>query len=133
MGDDRIRDPQRDKELSLSRDCRNSYGESRHAARKAIPRRKQLAHKATRAAVRRDLSAYERLDAEGQDVVESSARNDTHSVGSWRKEPDAPLGVMIERQARLRARDDGKMTQQEYLGLPFIINEDVREAKTRFK
>lgn len=133
MGSDRTRDPQRDKELSLSRDCRNSYGESPHAARKAIPRRKQLAHKATRAAVRRDMSSYERLDAEGQDVVESSAKNDTHSVGSWRKEPDSPLGATIERQARLRARDDGRMTRDEYRSLPFVIDEDVREAKTRFK
>ncbi len=133
MGGDRTRDPQRDKELSLSHDCRNSYGKSRHAARKAIPRRRQLAHKATRAAVKRDLSTYERLDAEGQDVIESSARNDTHSMGSCRKEPDAPLRAVIERQARVRARDDGRLTQEEYLDLPFVINDDVREARTKLR
>ena len=133
MSDDRMRDPERDKELSLRKDCRNSYGESRHAARKAIPRRKQLAHKATRAAVRRDMAGYGDLDPDQQDVVESDARNDVHSVGSWRKEPDSPLGAMIERGARLRARDDGKITREEYYDLPYVSDHDARARPTKTK
>ena len=96
MEKDRTRDPRKDKDLSLRKDRRNTYGEAPHAARKAIPKRKRLAHKASRGAARQALAVYDRVDEEQQDVIASDTRQDVYSVGSWKKQPDSPLGRQVE-------------------------------------
>ena len=113
MGYDRTRDPQRDKALSYQKDCRNSYGESPHAARKAIPRNKQRAHRKVRTNVKQDLHLFDTLSPEQQDQVESNARNDVHRVGTWKKQSDSPLGRMVAVASTIREREDGKIDRDE--------------------
>ncbi len=113
MSEDRTRDPERDKQLSYEKDCRNSYGESRHAARKAIPKRKAWENRASRVAAKRDLSHYEGMTEEEQDRAESDARQDITRVGGWKKQPDTPLGQHVETSKILRERDDGKIDRDE--------------------
>lgn len=67
---------------------RNTYGEAPHAARKTIPRRKQLQSKKERRRVREELSHGE---VERADDAAKRAR----VRAPFRKVPDTPLGLVL--------------------------------------
>jgi hypothetical protein len=88
------RTPQEKKLLSYARDGRNTYGESRSRARKAIARRKSKANRAFRRAEALALAVAAGADADV--FVPRTGRR------SWQKLPDAPLGEYVA--ARLDGR-----------------------------
>lgn len=91
--------PQEKKLLSYAKDGRNTFAESRGIAHKAIARRKAKANRAFRRAESRALlSAL----GGGGDVFVARVRRK-----SWKKLPDAPLGVYVA--ARLGRRADDEM------------------------
>jgi hypothetical protein len=96
------RTPQDKKALSYARDRRNSYGENDKASRKLVPLRKAQESRQGRRKVAQELNTLPQLDEAAADVVESSARQDVHRVGGWRKEADRPLGEHLEEQRRRR-------------------------------
>ncbi len=67
---------------------RNTYGEAPHAARKAIPRRKQLQNKKQRRVVKTALAAGD-AETPRQAGQEASVRY------VFRKQPDQPLGRVV--------------------------------------
>lgn len=99
--------PQEKKALSLTRDRRNVFGESPHAARKRIPLSKQAAHQELRRIERETLGAAVRdpSDDATTEVVNTmlDRRRETELVG-FKKKPDAPLGQVIARKKAKRAR-----------------------------
>jgi hypothetical protein len=99
------RPPQEKKALSYARDRRNSYGENDKAARKLIPLRKAQESRQDRRKVAQDLGTLPRLESETADLVESSARQNTHRVGGWKKAPDVALGISVA--SGLEAREWG--------------------------
>ena len=108
MGDKDRKSPQDKKALSLQRDCRNTFGESPHAARKSIPLRKAKENRRVRHENNQALANVEQLDDAALDLVESSARQNTARVGGWKKSPDQPLASVIERDAARRERNVGR-------------------------
>lgn len=94
--------PQEKKRLSYERDRRNDYGESPHAARKSIPLRKALSHRANRHYQNQPLkrlSGYS-PDEEQADFAESQIY---HCLpNDWQKSPDAPLGERVAGNMRAR-------------------------------
>jgi hypothetical protein len=105
----RRRTPREKKDLSLDRDRRNRYGESPHAARKAIPQRKAMHARHWRRRTRQDLDAG-RLpeDFSDGDALAAENRSEPPYAG-WRKEPDRPLREHVALRLRHRAwaRGDG--------------------------
>jgi hypothetical protein len=94
------RSPQEEKALSYTREGRNAYGENVKASRRLVPLRKAQESRQDRHKVSQDLAALPRLDEAAADLAESSARQDTHRVGGWRKTPDRPLGEVLARRRR---------------------------------
>ena len=98
----RNRTPQEKKALSLALDRRNTYGNNQKAARKAIPRRKASENRRNRHKTDQALVIALSSDDLALDLAESSARNDVHRVGGWRKGADTPLGEVIALQLEKR-------------------------------
>ena len=99
----RITSPPEKKHASLTRDRRNTYGESPHGARKNIPRRKAEQHQQERRAA--NLTLNEVLSRPDPDSVESiEVKAETHSklkrLRGFKKVPDEPLGEVIERKRK---------------------------------
>jgi len=96
------RTPQEKKQLSYAKDRRNTYGEAPHAARKWIPRRKALRNRANRhrqeLALRQLPVRFDELDEQGE------SRMFQHAPKYWRKDPDEPLRMVIERKLAGRRR-----------------------------
>ncbi len=97
----RKRTPQEKKQLSLKHDRRNSYGESPHGARKAIPLRKRLRSRAERHASKVPLVV---VDEDPLAVDLAAARAERKRKNSWKKYPDQPLGDVLERKSKRRQR-----------------------------
>lgn len=55
-----------------------------------------------------DISSEESVD-----LAQSNATSDAHRVGTWKKQPDSPLGRMIESGQVVRDRKDGKISYDE--------------------
>jgi hypothetical protein len=117
MSKDRNRDPRKDKDRSLNKDCRNTYGESPHGARKAIPKRKAIAHRQVRHSTKQDLALMDPDDDMSVDLAQSNATNDVHRVGTWKKQPDSPLGRQVEIGKLLRQHEDGLLDRGEFADL----------------
>jgi hypothetical protein len=104
----KVKSPKQKKALSLKRDRRNSYGESPHASRKAIPRRKQLTHQAERRAVAQELGALGAAPSE-DDAIEQEGRAKTAArlqiLHGFKKKPDAPLEQTIAKKKSRRKAD----------------------------
>lgn len=82
------RSPQEKKRLSLEKDCRNDYGGSDKAARKAIPLRKAKLKRALRRAAKVALASE----------VDPKSQLNPNEVGSnWRKSPDLQLKFHLEK------------------------------------
>ncbi|QDH73006.1 hypothetical protein [Brevundimonas sp. M20] len=98
--------PQEKKALSYANDCRNTYGESDKASRKAIPARKAGENRQSRRKAAQALGDLKALDEAGLDLAESSLRHDVERVGGWRKAPDEPLSAFLKVQAKRRSWRD---------------------------
>lgn len=97
------RTPQEKKQLSYAKDRRNTYGESPHASRKSIPRRKAFRNRANRH--RQELALRQpsvRMDDELAEQIESVMFH--YAPKFWRKDPDSPLREEIERKLAGRRR-----------------------------
>jgi hypothetical protein len=100
------RSPQEKKALSYARDRRNDYGENDKSSRKNVRRNKRTPVRADR---RREhqMLAFAAGVAADMDLAESAeitllCKKSMWFTKPWRKRPDAPLVVIVER--RLRAR-----------------------------
>ena len=105
------RTPQEKKRLSYERDRRNTYGESPHSSRKSIPRRKAFRNRANRhrqeLALRRPPAF---IDEDQADRIEAHMFHYAPKV--WKKVPDKPLGVTVERSLGGRRRFQGEGRQR---------------------
>jgi hypothetical protein len=95
--------PQAKKRLSYLKDRRNSYGESDKASRKAIPRRKQIQSQNERRVVRQALAKASTPDLEDR-LDDATAKARRLRKEGWAKEPDTPLGKMLERKLAQRTK-----------------------------
>jgi len=102
----KVKSPIEKKRLSLSRDRRNAFGESPHAARKSIPKRKAMEHQRERHAANQALgkvlgySSDEALESiEGEVAVRSKSKR----LAGFKKMPDQPLAQAIKRKQSKRA------------------------------
>jgi hypothetical protein len=102
MGRKPTKTPQQKKALSLKRDRRNTYGNNQKAARKAIPLRKALENRRNRHKNNHAVAQIDPVNEPKLDLVESSARQDIHRIGGWKKSADEPLGVIIVRSKAAR-------------------------------
>lgn len=114
MNEKSRRSPQQKKALSLKRDCRNTYGESTKAARKAIPLRKAIENRRIRHESNQALSQTDRLSESELDLVESSARQNVARLGGWRKASDEPLEIVIERASKAREQRTGRKVRSRF-------------------
>jgi hypothetical protein len=114
----RPKTPQEKKVLSYQKDRRNTYGESVHGARKAIPQRKAWVNRSYRHTVRQQLApAPIDLDHELDPV--GRVRRKT-----WRKCADSRLGDVVH----------SKHTRREQMGInaqPAEPSVSQNEAKRR--
>lgn len=102
----KVRSPVIKKHLSLTRDCRYAYGESRHGARKAIPKRNAIRRRQERR-VAVALLAKVSQDGDKVDAVEGAiaSRMRLKRINGFRKVEDIPLGEYIRiRLAYRKAR-----------------------------
>jgi len=110
----RQRTPQEKKGLSLQKDRRNVYGNSPHAARKAIPLRKKLRNRANRHRQDSKLpSVPTQLEQDQADEIESSIRR--KAPKRWNKLPDAALDNVIARKQQRRVESHGLRVRSKAL------------------
>jgi hypothetical protein len=110
----RTRTPQEKKSLSISRDCRNTFGENQKAARKAIPLRKALENRRIRRKDDRTLVRGLGEDDAALDLAESSVRSRVHRIGGWKKAADEALGAVIERSLKARGLRVGRKIRARF-------------------
>ncbi len=103
----KIKSPSEKKALSLDLDRRNTYGENAKASRKNIPRGKQRSHQHERRAVGQILGGVQSgpdpddvFAAEGAAKAAAQAKK----LRAFKKEPDTPLGVVVERKLQEEER-----------------------------
>ena len=106
----KIKSPQAKKALSLKRDKRNVYGENPTSSRKNIRRGKQRSHKKLRHAVGQVLHRL-RGGADEDDAVQvdflAKLAVTKKERSAFKKEPDTPLGIVIERKLKRRRNRGG--------------------------
>ena len=99
--------PPEKKRISLARDRRNVYGECPTSSRKNIRRGKQRSHMEVRRAANEELRALKGASAEADaaDVTDSRAKDRILALArsSFKKVPDAPLGLVVARKVKRRA------------------------------
>jgi hypothetical protein len=103
----RIKSPQEKKQTSLKRDRRNTYGENSKSSRKNIPRSKQMSHMKERRVAADILNNLRgAIDESDADVAEAAARIrlKQNRRDSFQKQPDTPLGVVLERKRNKKKR-----------------------------
>ncbi len=103
----KIKSPSEKKALSLELDRRNTYGENAKASRKNIPRGKQRSHQQERRAVGQILdSVASKPDPDDVLAAESAAQTAAglQKARSFKKEPDTPLGVVVERKLQKKKK-----------------------------
>ena len=95
------RSPQEKKKLSLERDRRNIYGNNQKAARKSIPKSKQLGNRSARHAADVNLAGavgpFDEAIAEYADSETKSAQL-KRKGNRFKKWPDKPLGEVLKRK-----------------------------------
>ena len=103
----KIKSPSEKKALSLELDRRNTFGENAKASRKNIPRGKQRSHQHERRAVGQILGALpsgpdpdDVFAAEGASKAAAKARQ----LKAFKKEPDTPLRVIVERKLQKKKK-----------------------------
>jgi HTH-type transcriptional regulator/antitoxin HigA len=97
----RGKSPQVNKELSLQRDRRNTYGENAKSSRKNIPRSKQRSHQQMRYAANGPLQSIKGSVSEDF-AIEVELKSRTNAIQKsrtqFKKHPDKPLGQVLERK-----------------------------------
>jgi hypothetical protein len=86
--------PQKKKSESYAKDRRSIYGNNAKAARKAVPKRKQVRSQNERRLAKQELAGA----AAAYDEARVDSMVDRVSVKrhkAWKKEPDAPLGEVL--------------------------------------
>ena len=104
-----IKTPQDKKRQSYEHDRRNTYGENQKSSRKNIPRSKKRSHQDERRSVRQVLSSAQGSNAsEVADQAPSEAliKGRLKKLQGFRKSPDRPLGEVVKRRLRRRAKLD---------------------------
>ena len=118
------------KRNSLLKDRRNVYGESPTSSRKNIRKGKQRSHMALRRASAEELRSVKGVsNAVDGDLAEARAmeRLAEQKLWAFKKEPDAPLAVVINRKQERRSPK-----QQEEDALPAYTRRDEwRRAEER--
>jgi hypothetical protein len=96
------------KRISLKKDRRNVYGENPASSRKNIREGKQRSHRELRRAagesLRQVIGTGEESDAGDQAESQAKDRILLLARSSFKKVPDAPLGVVVDR--KLKRRND---------------------------
>jgi hypothetical protein len=103
----KVKCPTEKKRLSLMKDRRNVYGECPTSSRKNISRGKQRGRMELRRAANEGLNALKRVVLEADvDELESRTKNRILALSRslFKKVPDAPLGEVVLRKLRKRAR-----------------------------
>jgi hypothetical protein len=107
MSSKKAKSPQEKKKMSLAKDRRNIYGECPTSSRKNIKRGKQRSHMEQRRAVTEELRAIKgpanEVDADRADI-RALDRLKVLARYSFKKKPDAPLAVALERKAKRRSK-----------------------------
>lgn len=100
-----MKTPQEKKELSYSKDRRNTFGENSKASRKGIPLAKARANRAERHAQDHTLAETLKVDG-GEQLSEIEHGVRATKPRQWRKSADRPLGEWLKRrQERAKAKD----------------------------
>lgn len=99
------RDPREDKILSYQRDRRNTYGESPHGSRKSVRSRKAWVNRAYRRQIQQQLHP----SSEPEQIEERAA---LVRRKPWKKMPDSPLGLVVQRRRNRRANAQGEEVPQ---------------------
>lgn len=95
------RTPQEKKKISLARDRRNTYGNNQKAARKCIPKSKQLGNRSARHAADIPLAlAVGPFDEGVADEVDNETKcaQLARKGARFAKWPDKPLGEVLKRK-----------------------------------
>ena len=103
--------PQEKKALSLTKDRRNTYGNNVKAARRLIPFLKAKESRRNRHKNNQAIAVIDRVVDEASDLTESSARQDVHRAGGWKKFPDDPLGEVVAGKLETRERRIGRKSR----------------------
>jgi hypothetical protein len=102
-----VKNPADKKELSLSRDRRNRYGENSKASRKSIQRGKQRRHMDERRTVGEVLGRL-KGDVQEDEAAEVELQAKTRITDSqrrgFRKRPDTPLGIVLAAKVRKKSK-----------------------------
>jgi hypothetical protein len=103
----KVKTSQEKKRLSYEHDRRNTYGENQKSSRKNIPRSKRLSHQGERRTVRQALiGAQGPVADECSDEAQSQVlrKGRLQKLWAFRKSPDTPLGEVVRRRLRERAK-----------------------------
>ena len=93
------------------RDCRNTYGESPHAARKSIPKRKAIQHQQERRTANQVLAQIVvSTETDALDSAESEVKSRARlkRLKEFKKYPDQPLGKVIKLKQVRRIKQTGR-------------------------
>ncbi len=113
----KVKSPQEKKCLSLARDCRNTYGESPHAARKSIPKRKAMQHQQERHIANQIISQIsETIDPDKIDSLEGESKSQAtlKRRKGFQKYADEPLGKVIKKNIERRINQAGRRKKNEH-------------------
>lgn len=101
-----MKTPQEKKRLSYAKDRRNTFGENSKASRKGIPLHKAREIRAERHS--QNMRLAQNLGVAGVDTLEA-VESDVRATPprAWKKDPDQPLDVFVERKLVRRARRVG--------------------------
>lgn len=98
--------PQEKKNLSYSRDRRNTYGENAKSSGMNISRNKRLRVRIERRTSQVPLRGEAAgIDEARVDLASSNAM--LKRKKSWKKQPDTPLGIVVKRKLRRRSYRPG--------------------------
>ena len=96
-----IKNPDEKKQLSLTRDRRNTYGENSKSSRKSIQRGKQRRHmderRAAGEALRRLKGSIQEDEATEAELLARTRIIDSKRRG-FKKQPDTALGVVLAKK-----------------------------------
>lgn len=112
----KVKSPQAKKRLSLARDRRNTYGESPHAARKNIPKRKAMQHQQERHVANQIISQVSgAIDSDEIDSLEGESKSQAtlKRRKGFRKYADEPLGKVIKENIEHRIKQAGRRKKKK--------------------
>jgi hypothetical protein len=109
----KLQNPQEKKLLSYKKDCRNTYGERGSQSRYAIAAHKARDHRVFRRQINRILNDAETNQPNLLEEVDVEAKSVRKS--SWRKYPDQPLSIVVERKLERRKNNGINATMKKTL------------------